>query len=469
MCAHFCDSARYNLAGRERNDKREIKMPGINSAEARDLCRNLLLETLRHLDVGPRLREALRLRNGVLEIAGESYPEGRFQSIRVVSFGKAAREMAEVAAESLAGTGLRGVVVAPNTAPPPGGDSPAFEFFQGGHPYPNAQSCRAAEATLAFLENCSRDNAVLFLISGGGSALLEKSLCPSVSAEDLHRFHEVLVTCGASIYEINVLRKHFSAVKGGRLAERAAPATQVTLYVSDVPDHLPSTVASGPTMPDESTVEDCRRIAASYDLLPKFPGSIRAVFNSGDIAETPKPGNPIFARSSYYCLLSNREGVGKLAELAQAKGLRAETDLSCDDWEYRQAADHLLARLGALRKQHPGHPVVVVSGGELSCPVSGEGLGGRNQAFVLDCVAKIAGQPIVVLSAGTDGIDGNSPACGAIADGDSAGRAARLELAPESFLREGNSYRFFEKLGDTVVTGPTGTNVRDLRILMTYS
>lgn len=445
------------------------EVTGINSAEARDLCRSLLLETLRYLAVGPRLREALRRRNGVLEIAGESYPERRFQSIRVVSFGKAAREMAAVAAETLAGAGLRGIVVAPDSAPLPGGRDPAFEAFQGGHPYPNAQSCRAAEATLALLENCSRDDLVLFLISGGGSALLEKSLYRSVSREDLRRFHEVLVTCGATIYETNVLRKHFSAVKGGRLAERATPAVQVTLYVSDVPDHLSSTVASGPTMPDESTAEDCRRIAASYDLLPKFPGSIRAVFESGEIAETPKPGQPVFARSSYHCLLSNREGVGKLLELARAKGLGAERDVSCDDWEFRKAADHLLARLGALRRQHPGRPVVVVSGGELSCPVSGEGLGGRNQAFVLDCVSKIAGQPIVVLSAGTDGIDGNSPACGAIADGDSAGNAARLGLDPESFLRAGNSYRFFEKLGDAVVTGPTGTNVRDLRIFMAYS
>ncbi len=161
------------------------EVTGINSAEARELCRSLLLETLRYLAVGPRLREALRRRNGVLEIAGESYPERRFQSIRVVSFGKAAREMAAVAAETLAGAGLRGIVVAPDSAPLPGGRDPAFESFQGGHPYPNAQSCRAAEATLALLENCSRDDLVLFLISGGGSALLEKSLYPSVSAEDL--------------------------------------------------------------------------------------------------------------------------------------------------------------------------------------------------------------------------------------------------------------------------------------------
>ena len=446
-------------------------MAAMNSVEARNRCRSLLLETLRHLDVGSRLRESLRLREGVLEAVGDCYPVDRSQGVRVVSFGKAAREMVEAAAESLAGASLCGIVVAPGSAPLslPGDRGPAFQFFQGGHPYPNEQSLRAAEATLRFLANCSRNDLVLFLISGGGSALLEKPLDRTVSLEDLRRFHEVLVTCGATIYEVNVLRKHLSAVKGGRLAERAAPATQITLYVSDVPDHLPSTVASGPTMPDESAVEDCRRITASYDLLQKFPGSIRTVFESGKIAETPKPGHPCFARSRYYCLLSNREAVEKLVEMARANGLLAQPDVSCDDWEFRKAADHLLGRLGEIRRQHPGRPVMLVSGGELSCPVSGRGQGGRNQAFVLHCAGKIVGQPIVVLSAGTDGIDGNSPACGAIADGASAGRAAKLGLDPERFLREGNSYRFFEKLGDAVMTGPTGTNVRDLRILMAYS
>ena len=438
----------------------------MTAEQARELCRVWFLQTLDFLKIGRRMWETIRLRAGGLDIQSERYPLAPFGKIRVVAFGKAAVEMAKAASQILTYVPLRGIVVAPGVPQMP---LASFQYFAGGHPYPNEQSLRAAEATLRFLANCSRNDLVLFLISGGGSALLEKPLDRTVSLEDLRRFHEVLVTCGATIYEVNVLRKHLSAVKGGRLAERAAPATQITLYVSDVPDHLPSTVASGPTMPDESAAEDCRRITASYDLLQKFPGSIRTVFESGKIAETPKPGHPCFARSRYYCLLSNREAVEKLVEMARANGLLVQPDVSCDDWEFRKAADHLLGRLGEIRRQHPGRPVMLVSGGELSCPVSGRGQGGRNQAFVLHCAGKIVGQPIVVLSAGTDGIDGNSPACGAIADGASVGRAAKLGLDPERFLREGNSYRFFEKLGDAVMTGPTGTNVRDLRILMAYS
>ncbi|MBI1955226.1 MAG: glycerate kinase, partial [Acidobacteria bacterium] len=162
------------------------------------------------------------------------------------------------------------------------------------------------------------------------------------------------------------------------------------------------------------------------------------------------------------------DAVDKVLELARARELVAEADSRCDEWDFRQAADYLLRRLDFLRQRHPGCSVLLVSGGELSCPVTGGGLGGRNQAFVLDCVRKIAGKPVVVLSAGTDGMDGNSPACGAITDGTTAQRAAAHDWDPEQFLREANAYRFFEKWGDALVTGPTGTNVRDLRILLAY-
>ena len=437
----------------------------MNLPPARQFCCSLFLETLASLKISPRLRQLLCHRHGVLEVAGTLIPLSPAQAIRVVAIGKAAIEMAEAAAEILAGANLRGIVVAPTPATR---RVSGLDYFQGGHPYPNEESWRAAEAVLRFLEDGSPNDLVLFLISGGGSAMLEMPLDRSVALDDLRRFHEVLVTCGASIQEINTLRKHLSAVKGGRLAQRAAPATQLTLYVSDVPDHLPSAVASGPTMPDETTVEDCRQITSRYALLAKFPASIRALFQSGKIAETPKPGAPCFAKSHYHCVLSNHDAVDKVLELARARGFVAEADSRCDEWDFRQAADYLLGRLDDLRQQHAGAPTALVSGGELSCPVSSGGLGGRNQAFVLDCVRKIAGKPIVVLSVGTDGVDGNSPACGAVADGTSMERAAAQGWDPEQFLREANSYRFFEKLGDALVTGPAGTNVRDLRILLAY-
>ena len=443
------------------------KMP---LGEARELCRSLFLETLPSLQVGPRVWKAISLRGDTLQVRGDVYPiPGRIprsRAIRVVSVGKAAIEMADAAAEQLAGTRFEGVVVAPSL---PAQRRPEYEYFRGGHPYPDPASRLAAEVVLQLLKNSLPEDLVLFLISGGGSALLDKPLHPAVSLEDLRLFHQVLVTCGAAIEEINALRKHVSAIKGGRLAKQAAPATQITLYVSDVPQHLPSAVASGPTMPDETTVEDCSRITSRYALLEKFPASIRALIESDALAETPKPGDPCFAKSRYYCLLSNADAVEKLTQLARSNGLCAEADTSCDGWEFRRAADSLLGHLEALRRDRPGRPVALVSGGELSCPVTGDGVGGRNQAFVLHCAPKIAGKPIVVLSGGTDGIDGNSPAAGAIADGSSAGRAAALGLEAEDFLHRADSYHFFQALHDTLVTGPTGTNVRDLRILLAYA
>ncbi|MGH9783800.1 MAG: glycerate kinase type-2 family protein [Terriglobia bacterium] len=438
--------------------------------EARELARSLFLETLPSLRVGPRLREVMRLAGEVMEFRGEVFPIPRARPIRVVAAGKAALEMADAAAQQLAGARFRGIVVAPGE---PTQRLREYEYFRGGHPYPDDGSWRAAEAVLQFLRDCAPDDLVLFLISGGGSALLDKPLHSSVSLDDLRRFHQVLVTSGAAIEEINALRKHLSAVKGGRLAEQAAPATQVTLYVSDVPERLPSAVASGPTMPDETTVEDCIRVITKYALLEKLRGPVRDLLESGTIAETPKADHRCFAKSRYHCLLSNADAVATLERSARSNGLRTQVETGCDGWEFRRAADHLLGRLEKLRREHPGRPAALVSGGELGCPVTGDGpsigMGGRNQAFALYCATRIAGKSVVVLSGGTDGIDGNSPAAGALADGSTAGRAAALGLEAQDFLRRSDSYHFFEKLGDTIQTGPTGTNVRDVRLLFAYA
>ena len=440
----------------------------MTSEEARKLVRELFLKTLPHLQAGPKMRQMMRLRGNILEIAGDRVPLHEGRDVRVVVMGKAANEMVSTLAEIMQGVRLRGVVAALEI---PRVQVPGFEYFAGGHPYPSEQSWLAAEAALALLDqrNVTADDLVIFPISGGGSSLMELPLDSSISLEDLRQFHEVLVTCGASIQEINTVRKHFSAVKGGRLAEMAWPARQITLYVSDVPEHLPSLVASGPTMPDESTLSDCQFVFVQYDLLPKLPPSHVSLWKSYSIAETPKPGDSCFAQSQYYCLLSNWNALETLVERAEAQGIAAEPLIRTDDWDFRRAADYLLKSLAGLRREDVGKPVAIISGGELSCPVTGDGMGGRNQAFVLDCVSKIAGQPIVVLSGGTDGIDGNSPAAGAIADGETWARAKALGLDPEEFQRRSDSYHFFERLGDTIVTGPTGTNVRDLRILLAYS
>ncbi len=370
--------------------------------------------------------------------------------VRLVAIGKAAAEMAAAFGSA------RGVAACSSE---PNVRMIGVQYFVGGHPYPNAQSIDAASAALELLSGCDEETQVLFLLSGGGSAVFERPLFPDITLDDLVAFNRVLVTCGANIYEMNVLRKHFSAVKGGRLAAAAAPARQSTYYVSDVPADKPSTVASGPTMPDESTAEECRAIAARLGLEGRLPPSYRS--RLAELPETPKPGDAVFRKSRYVAVLSNEDAIAAAMDLATSRGWAAECDTSCDDWPLERAADYLLERLRSM----PKRPACIVSGGELSCPVTGGGQGGRNQAFVLYCAQRIAGERIAVLSAGTDGIDGNSPAAGAIADGSTLSRAT---LNARLSYQQSDSYTYFAAIGDTVMTGPTGNNVRDLRLLLAY-
>jgi glycerate 2-kinase len=443
--------------------------------EARATVRSLFLKTLPHLAVGPKMRQMVRLRDGALEIAGDPIALHEGRPVRVIALGKAAVEMTHTLAEIMPEVRLHGVVAAPSLPKYP---LPGFEYFAGGHPYPNEQSWLAAEAALALLDqhNITEHDLVIFLISGGGSSLMEMPLdlvnyvrkySPLPKIGDLRELYELLVTCGASIQEINTIRKHFSAVKGGRLARAASPARQITLYVSDVPEYQPSTVASGPTMPDGSSSENSFDILTRHVLYQKLPPSYIPYWDV-DLPETPKSWNPCFAQSRYYCLLANWNAVEKLAELTEDAGIVVATDSRCDDWALDKAADYLIDRLRQSRKENPDKPVAIISGGELSCPVKGDGMGGRNQAFVLYSAMRIAGTRTVVLSAGTDGIDGNSAAAGAIADGETFMRAHALGLDPTQFQNRSDSFHFFEKLGDAIITGPTGTNVRDLRMLLAY-
>ena len=436
----------------------------------RDLLRQMFLDALRELDLPSRMKQRVWAKGSVLEIAGDLYALDQVSRLRLVAVGKAAVQMAATVDELLGAGRATGIVVAPLPGVSRSGQLPNFRYFTGGHPYPDAGSLEGAAAALELLRGCEAQALVLFLLSGGGSALFEKPLFDDITLEDLAGFNRVLVTCGANIYEMNVLRKHFSAVKGGRLALAAFPAQQVTLYVSDVPADKPSTVASGPTMADESTVADCLAVVERYSLLANLPEPYRRRLASKaaaleEIPETPKPNDRRLQRSRSYAVLSNADGVDALLQRARTQGWEIEADLSCDDWPLEKAADYLLQKLRDMRAR-AARPACLISGGELSCPVTGSGLGGRNQAFALYCAQRIAGEGLTVLSAGTDGIDGNSPAAGAAADGATIERARSAGLDAEAAFANSDSYTFFDALGDTIVTGPTGNNVRDLRILL---
>jgi len=425
----------------------------------------LFTSTLEQLSLDKVMPGKLAVSGGVLQIGEERIQLAAFRKVIIVAIGKAAYQMAEQTAEILKPHTVSGMIVTSALA---GGRLTNFMTYEGGHPYPNEQSVWSANVAQELLSDLKPDCLVLYLLSGGGSAIFEKPISDEISLDESREFFRLLVTCGANIVEMNVLRKHFSAVKGGRLAEIAHPAKQLTLYVSDVPADQPSTVASGPTMPDESTVEECYEIVERLKLKEGLPGSLRAMFDERRIPETPKPGAQKFADSSWHCLLGNQDGLDTLVSASRMQGWVVDKDLSVDDWPLEKAVDHLLARLGTMRQENPGKRAAILTGGELSCPVTGDGMGGRNQAFVLSCAKRIAGQNIAVVSAGTDGIDGNSPAAGAVADGHTIERARALGMDAADFEQRSDSYHFFGKLDDLLMTGPTGNNIRDLRALVAW-
>ena len=432
----------------------------------KQLAVEIFHEVLAQIEVGPAFLRKVRREGSVLRFGGESPDLAAFRRFWVVSFGKAGwvthDALREVLGEEYAPE--RGVIV---SNVPPRNVPAGFAAFHAGHPVPNQQSFAAADAILDLLREADEQTLIFFLISGGGSALVEKPILPGVTLADMQALNKLLVGCGAGIEKINAVRKHLSAVKGGRLREAAGKAHTVTLMLSDVPEGIPATIASGPTLPDPSTVEDCYRVIDEFGLLEKLPGSFREAFARQQLVETPKEGAGVFARGQAMVLLSNTDVLEAARRAAEARGFAVEAETRCNEWPYDRAAVLLLERLEELRALHPGQPVAVVAGGEVLVEVTGAGQGGRNQAFVLHCVEKIAGQPVAVLSAGTDGIDGNSPAAGAVAGGETLARAREKGLECREYFSRSDSFSFFDALGDAIVTGPQQNNLRDLRLLLT--
>jgi glycerate 2-kinase len=427
-------------------------------------------ETLAAIDIPAALQRKLA-RSGPHIQAGDASVDLRdFNTILAIAYGKASFAMAEGLTQVLAPEFRpEGILVVP-AAPP--SELAGWKVFVGGHPIPNAASFAASRAILDRLARCDERTLIFFLISGGGSSLVELPLDPAVTLADFDQLHAALVTCGAPIDEINAIRKHLSATKGGRLAAAAPHSMKLTFAISDVPQGQESALASGPTLPDPTTIRDAERVARQYDLIPKLPASLRAAFENQTLRETPKAGDPVFARSHFELLLGLHDLMHAAHHACEAEGYVCLCDNSTDNWALEKAADYLLGLLQAqlVAEEKSGHarPVAVLADGELSSPVTGNGLGGRNSAFVLACVPKIAGKNIAVLSAGTDGIDGNSPAAGAVADGELLDHARAAGLDPSDFFRRSDAYSFFARLSDAVVTGPTGNNLRDLRILLAH-
>jgi hydroxypyruvate reductase len=433
-------------------------------ATGKQLAREIFQSTLAALDI-PRVIEQKLTFDGdalLLERGRVVLPES--SALIVVAIGKASHALAAGLRDLLPQRfAFHGVVAAPRKPETP---VPGLTYLVGGHPNPNEGSWQAAGAILQLLRGTDEQSVVLFLLSGGGSTLAEMPLVPGMSLRDLQAVNHALVTCGAPIESINTVRRHFSAIKGGRLAIAAGQAAKVTLAVTDVPEGKENALASGPTLPDPSTVDDVNRILREYRLREKFPEIVVRWLEEGNMPETPKPGDPAFRNASFQLLLTMHDLFHAAHHATEAHGYITCCDNSTDDWPVEKAAESLLRKLQEWQSENPGRRVALIADGELSSPVTGDGTGGRNAAFVLACVRNIAGHNITVLSAGTDGVDGNSPAAGAVADGETLERATALGMKLDDYFQRSDAYSFFHRLDDAIVTGPTGNNLRDLRILL---
>jgi hydroxypyruvate reductase len=372
-------------------------------------------------------------------------------SIYSIAIGKAAVSMARGLDDALGDKLSAGVIVSTSRR-----QSTRWQSFTGGHPLPNKDSLAAARAAFTLLDRANDEQAtVIFLISGGGSAMIEWPISDDISLADLRAANQDLVSCGARISEINSVRRAFSALKGGGLARRAPHARMFTLIVSDTNAGDEANVASGPTLNAPDHAPNALEVVEHYHLETVLPESIMKAVHR---AQPPSP-----VTGSHVVLLDNQSAMDAAAQKARELGFRWATLDHISEQPIQEGCDLLIASV----RDHP-QPFCAISGGEFSCPVRGDGRGGRNLETALRCAINLKDQNshLVILSAGTDGIDGNSPAAGAIADETTLRRARALNLDAEQYLARSDSYTFFEQLNDLIVTGPTGTNVRDLRIVL---
>ena len=393
-----------------------------------------------------------------LVFPSESFDLASFDHLYLVGFGKASVGMAQAVCDAVKVT--KGVVI--TNDPKARVTHEAVEVLVGGHPLPNEGSIRGTEKILTLLQDCGENDAVIVLISGGGSSLFCK---PRVPLPDLQSTITLLMRSGATIDEVNTIRKHLSLVKGGQLAQQTK-AVIFSLIISDVVHDLISSIASGPTSPDPTTYTDAEEILRRYQLWGKVSAAVRNVVEEGrkgHLPETLKTGNPAFENVFHFIIANNEQACQAAVKKAGEIGYDAKLITTSMTGEAKTLGRYLVDRAkNSLVKEH----AAFITGGEPTVTVRGNGIGGRNQELVLGCVKDIAGSDIVLASFATDGLDGNSDAAGAIADGCSLARAQKKHLIPSRFLQDNDSYVFFQVLGDFLHTGPTGTNVMDIQIIL---
>lgn len=393
-----------------------------------------------------------------------------FRRIFVVGGGKASGYMAE-AIEEILGERIHGglIVVPRGTAKEI--KTKIIRVHEASHPIPDESSVEGAKKIIKLAEKAEESDLVICLISGGGSSLMAYPH-DGITLEDKRRITEILLKCGANINEINTVRKHLSKFKGGQLAKSVYPATLISLLLSDVVGDPLDVIASGPTVPDSTTFKDAINVLKKYNIWDKAPKSIRKLLSDGErrlISETPKSDDPCFKKVYNFVIGNNRIACLSAIEELKKRGLNTLLFTSLIEGEARNIGLFMssVAREIAISNNPIPRPAGIVIGGESTVTVIGKGIGGRNQEIALASALGISGlKGVVIASASTDGIDGPTDAAGAIVDGDTVYRSKLKGLNAEEYLRDNDSYSFFAKIGDLIFTGPTGTNVNDITILI---
>lgn len=427
---------------------------------------------LRAADPRAAVRRVMQRDENTLRIADQTYDLARGR-VRVIGAGKAGAPMAQAVEEVLAEQLESGAIIVKygHTAP-----TQRIKIYEAGHPLPDLNGVRATQAVLELLRGLTENDLVLGLISGGGSALFELPVA-GVTLDDLGRLTDALLRCGATINEINTLRKHLSQVKGGQLARWAQPASIIALILSDVLGSPLDVIASGPTVPDPTTFADALGVLEKYRLRAKIPASILTHLERGargEIPDTPKAEDRrvgdtslLFARVTNVIIADNEMACQAARAEAEQRGY--VTRLLSTQWqgEARALGIALAQQALAIAREERTVPVCLLAGGEPTVTVRGTGKGGRAQELTLAAAREIAGvENIVVLSAGTDGTDGPTDAAGALADGTTLMRARQRGMDADAYLANNDSYSFFQALGDLIITGPTNTNVNDLMLAL---
>ena len=410
----------------------------------------------------------LRVDGDVLVAGKKKYLLSSFGRVLVVGAGKAGASMAQ-AVERLLGKRIEAGLI--NVKYGHLAKLRRIELHECGHPVPDAAGVAGAERIAAIAESAGQNDLLICLISGGASALMPSPV-PPITLEEKQATTRLLLASGASIHEVNAVRKHISRIKGGQLSRLASPATVLSLMLSDVIGDDLDVIGSGPTAPDGATFASAQAVIEKYGLSGKVPQAVATHIEAGirgEIPDTPKPADPIFDRVQNLIVGSNRLAVEAAAAKARELGLKPLVLSTRIEGETKDVARmHAAIAKEVLDSGRPVKaPACIISGGETTVTIRGEGLGGRNQEFVLAAAIDLAGAgDVVVLSGGTDGTDGPTDAAGAIADGATVARAEALGLNAGKFLANNDSYHFFEPLGDLIKTGPTNTNVMDVRFLL---